>query len=222
MQPAPPVPGASADFGSRFSAFMIDLVLLFVVQWVVVLVAARQLQAVGLNTTEPCAEGSLALCDGPSNAVWVLLLLFLLFSTVGYHAIFEGQWGATPGKRWVGLEVVSDSGSSPIGLSAGILRSIVRQIFWLALFFVFDASPLSVAPPAGLFLLLVLVAMAPMVVSAFLPDGLAVHDRVARTQVVRSNQHATRTKRVPAPSPPPPSTDEPEPVAALEDSEEAL
>ena len=44
----------AADFGTRFSAFMIDAVLLGAVQWVVFFVLSRQLQAVGLSA--PAAE----------------------------------------------------------------------------------------------------------------------------------------------------------------------
>lgn len=197
---------------------MIDLVLLFLAQWIVVVVATRQLQAVGLSSTEPCAVGSVAMCEGPSSTVWVFVLLFLLASTIGYHALFEGLWGTTPGKRWVGLQVVSDQGTSPIGIGAGILRSIVRQLFWLVLFFMFDVSPLSVGPPSGLFLVLVLATVALMATGAFNPNGQAIHDLVAKTRVVRSDRFMPAA---PVPRPKPDADLEPQPTKVA-DQEEAV
>ena len=178
----------AADFGTRFSAFMIDAVLLFSMQWVIFIVLSRQLQAAGLTATEQCDETTAALCEGPSTLLWAILLMFLLVSTVGYHAVFEGRYGATPGKRWMGLAVVSSTDQSPIGLSAGLLRSIVRQSFWLSLFFVLDVSPLSLGLPAVLFIALPLLMLVVFVIGAINPTGQAGHDLVAKTYVVHSDE----------------------------------
>ena len=178
----------TADFGTRFSAFVIDALLLFLGQWVIYIVLSRQLQAVGLTSTEPCVPDAVALCAGPSTLLWALLLTFLVVSTVGYHAVFEGVYGATPGKRWMGLAVVDHALTSPIGLSAGILRSLVRQAFWLSLLFVFDVSPLALGLPAVFFIGLPALALGGFVWGAFSADGRAVHDVVAKTSVVRTDQ----------------------------------
>jgi len=188
----------TADFGTRFSAFAIDALLLFSGQWVIYIALSRQLQAVGLTSTEPCVPDAVALCEGPSTLLWALLLVFLVVSTIGYHAVFEGVYGATPGKRWMGLAVVDQARTSPIGLSAGILRSLVRQSFWLSLLFVFDASPLALGLPAVLFVGLPALTLGAFVWGAFSADGRAGHDLVAKTLVVRADQVVVR---------PPPNSD---------------
>ena len=103
-EPSSTVP--AADFGSRFSAFMIDAAILFGAQWTIFIVLSRQLQAAGLTSTEPCVPNGVELCEGPSTPLWILLLAFLLISTVGYHAFFEGRYGATPGKQWMNLSLI--------------------------------------------------------------------------------------------------------------------
>ena len=184
-----------ADFGSRFSAFVIDSVLLFGAQWLAVIVLARQLQAVGLTSLGECEADPTRQCEGPSTLLWALLLLFLVFSTIAYHAYFEGRHGATPGKRWMGLRVIALSGADPIGYATSALRAIVRQAFWLVLFFIFDASPLSLPVPAALFVLLPLVSIGLLARAAFAADGRGVHDLVAGTLVVRNDQVEVRAAR---------------------------
>ncbi len=182
---------STADFGTRFSAFMVDAGLLFAAQWAIFIVMSRQLQAVGLTSTEPCAPNSVALCEGPSTLLWALLLILFVGSTVAYHAVFEGIYGTTPGKRWMRLAVVDRNGFAPIGLLAATLRSVVRQSFWLSLLFVFDVSPLGLGLPPVLFIGLPLLMLAVFVRGALHPDGLAIHDLVAKTQVVRADHART-------------------------------
>lgn len=177
----------AADFGTRFSAFVIDATLLFCGQWIMFIVLSRQLQAVGMTSTEPCAPNSVALCQGPNTALWILLFVLYLATTVGYHAVFEGHFGATPGKRWMGLCVTDSSGAAPVGLATGALRAVVRQLFWLSPLFLFDVSPLALGLPSILFALLPALTVLVFVVGAFRPDRLAVHDLVARTVVVRAD-----------------------------------
>ena len=163
------------------------------------IVLARQFQAAGLTSTEPCVADGVALCEGPSAALWALLLVVLAGSTIAYHAVFEGRYGATPGKRWMGLAVTDDSGAGPIGMTAGVLRAVVRQSFWLSLLFLFDASPLSLGLPAALFVLVPIVTLSVFVVGAFSQNGLAGHDIIAKTMVVRTDQVTVRPVPVPAP-----------------------
>lgn len=180
----------AADFGTRFSAFVIDATLLFVAQWVIFIVSSRQLQAVGLSDSGPCDADPTRICDGPSTGLWALLLSFLVVTTVGYYAVLEGRYGATPGKRWLGLEVVGIDGSRPIGVASALVRAVVRQAFWLVLFFLVDASPISISVPSVLFILLPLAAIAGVAMGAVAPDGRAAHDRLAGTLVVRSDELA--------------------------------
>ena len=188
MSSSSPTEVVPADFGSRFSAFMIDASLLFVGQWMVFGVLSRQLQAVGLTKTAPCVADGVALCEGPSTALWVALFLVYLISVVGYHALFEGRFGATPGKRWMGLVVVDQDLSYPVGGTVGLLRARVRQSFWIVLLFVLEASPLALGLPALLVVILPLAALATFVRGALNSDGITFHDQLAGTQVVRKDQ----------------------------------
>jgi uncharacterized RDD family membrane protein YckC len=222
-----PVP--AADFGTRFTAFVIDAMLLFSGQWIIFIVLSRQLQAIGLTSTEPCVPAGVAMCEGPSTALWALLLLVFVATSIGYHAVFEGRYGATPGKRWMGLTVTDNNGDGPVGLAVALLRSIVRQLLWLSPLFLFEASPLSLGLPAALFVLVPLLTVGVFVLGAFRSDGLAGHDLAARTIVIRADHLAVRQPHAKAaettskstsahvPAFPPPSDD----IVAPEDSEES-
>jgi uncharacterized RDD family membrane protein YckC len=176
-----------ADFGTRFSAFVIDTALLFVAQWLVFIVASRQLQAVGMTKVEACGVDPTETCDGPSDLLWVFLIAILVVSTIGYYAWFEGVHGATPGKRWMGLAVTRTDGTSPIGLETGFVRAMVRQSFWLSLFFLLDVSPLSIVFPSALFVAIPLLAIGGVAFGAVNPSGRSLHDMAAMTQVVRAD-----------------------------------
>jgi uncharacterized RDD family membrane protein YckC len=229
MTTASSAPVPAADFGTRFSAFVIDALLLFGAQWIIFIVVSRQLQAVGLTSTEPCVPTGVAMCEGPSAALWALLLLVFVATSIGYHAVFEGRYGATPGKRWMGLTVSDDNGAGPVGLAVALLRSVVRQLFWLSPLFLFEASPLSLDLPAALFVLVPLLTLGVFVLGAFRTDGRAGHDIAARTIVVRADRMAARqppgrtdettSKSTPAHVPPfSPASDD---IVAPEDSEES-
>ena len=186
MTRRPDVAGAPADFGTRFSAFTIDAVILIGGLWIVFFVLSRQLQAMGLSETEPCSLESPVLCEGPSTPAWVVLTILVLVLLIGYHAFFEGLRGATPGKYWMGLRVVGTDGEMPIGLGPGIVRSIDRQLFWLSLFIVLDISPVSIDVPPAVFIGLPGACLASLALGAVLPSGRAGHDFVAGTVVVHT------------------------------------
>lgn len=183
MAPDASVSAPAADFGTRFTAFMVDALVLFGAQWLIVLVLSRQLQSIGMTATEPCAPGALALCEGPSTALWVVLIAFLIVSTVGYHAWFDYVHGATPGKRLVGLRVVNAESRSPISAPTSVLRSLVRQAPWLLLWFTLDVSPFGLSLPGPVMLLLLIVAAGAMFWGAARSDARAAHDLAAGTQV---------------------------------------
>jgi len=229
MMTASSAPVPAADFGTRFSAFVIDALLLFSAQWIIFIVLSRQLQAVGFTSTQPCVSTGVAMCEGPSTALWALLLLVFVATTTGYHAVFEGRYGATPGKRWMGLTVTDNNGAGPVGLAVALQRSVVRQLFWLLPLFLFEASPLSLGLPAVFFVLVPLLTVGVFVLGAFRSDGLAGHDLVALTMVVRTDCMAVRqpptkiveptSKSTPAHVPPfSPLSDS---IVAPEDSEES-
>ena len=188
ISPATPATATSADLGTRFSAFTIDAVLLFGGQWVAFFVLSRQLQSVGLSSNEPCSSESDLICQGPSDLAWVLLTIFAILVTVGYHAAFEGLKGATPGKRWMGLEVRGVDGGRRIGLRRGAARSIVRQLIWFALFLVLEPTPLPSSLAPGLFVIIPIVPLAGLALAAVTPSGRGAHDWAASTVVVHRRE----------------------------------
>ena len=191
----PPVP----LFGNRFSAWLIDACLLFSVQWIVVIVLARQLQAAGMVDRGPCVADSAFLCEGPNNALWAIIFVIVLATTFGYHAWFDGVVGATPGKRWLGLRVVDAAAHrvpTPVGGLRGLLRSIVRQGVWLWVFLFVAASPISIDAPAAVWFGLFALSLSTLVWGALVPSGRAWHDLAADTVVVPADSPE------PPPSPP--------------------
>ena len=157
------------------------------------MVLARQLQAAGMVSTEPCSVDSPIMCEGPSTALWIVLFLLIVVSTFGYHAWFDGALGATPGKRWMGLRVV-DAGdvtapqAPAIGLSRGVLRSIARQGVWIWAFLFLAASPISVDVSSIFFFGVLGLSLLTFIVGAFAESGASLHDLVADTAVVASSE----------------------------------
>ncbi len=105
-----------AGAGSRFLALTIDTLIQIVVFLVLGLIAigATWFRAIGRRDLE----------------TWVLAVLVLLGFLLyyGYYAAFEAMWvGQTPGKRAVGLRVISVSGQ-PISTFDSILRNLLRIV----------------------------------------------------------------------------------------------
>ncbi len=93
-----------AGAGSRTAAAMIDAAIWGTVTTLAILVFA----AAGLG----------------AFVTWIAAGSIL--SLIGYHLLFAALWqGATPGKRALGLRVVSES-----GLSATVRQYALRSIFW--------------------------------------------------------------------------------------------
>jgi uncharacterized RDD family membrane protein YckC len=107
---------ALASAGSRFLALAIDTVLQFAVIAVLWVIAVFAL-ALRVATVE--AAGT-----------WVIAGIVLAASAIlyGYFAVFEALWnGQTPGKRAVGVRVITLSGR-PIGPMDSILRNLLRIV----------------------------------------------------------------------------------------------
>jgi len=105
---------ALASVGSRFLALALDTIVQASAIAAVILVALAGLVATGVAWR--------------GVGVWVeaaaLLILFTLY--YGYFGAFEALWsGQTPGKRVVGLRVLSVTGR-PVSVSEAILRNVVR------------------------------------------------------------------------------------------------
>jgi uncharacterized membrane protein SpoIIM required for sporulation len=153
-----------AGVGSRSLAALIDLMILIgaaVGGFIVLAIAA------GFGVTIGSIGGA--------------ILLFLAFAVwTGYFILFEGlRQGQTPGKRMVGIRVVSDTGNA-VGLGAAAARNLLR---------IADFMP----PPYLIGLLLV----------ALHPRGKRLGDMVAGTVVARDRPFAlvvpkTETRAAPA------------------------
>ena len=198
-----------ADFGTRFSAWTIDAIGLFSVQWIVVIVMSRQLQAAGMVERAPCEVDAAFTCEGPSAALWALIAAFVVVSTFGYHTWFDGVAGASPGKRLMGLRVVDRNGddATPIGWARGVVRALVRQGVWIWTFLFLAASPIALDVPSPVFFGTLVLSLATFAWGAYAPNGIALHDHVAATSVV----HAASLPSHAAPVPRGPSMIEPTP-----------
>jgi uncharacterized membrane protein SpoIIM required for sporulation/uncharacterized RDD family membrane protein YckC len=154
-----------AGVGSRSLAALIDLLILVGAAVGVFIVLAI---AAGFGITVGSIGGA--------------ILLFLAFAVwTGYFIVFEGlRQGQTPGKRIVGIRVVSDTGNA-VGLGAAAARNLLR---------IADFMP----PPYLIGLLLV----------ALHPRGKRLGDMVAGTVVARDRPFqlvVPRTETRPSPAP---------------------
>jgi len=108
-----------AGLGSRFVATLLDTILVFLLQAVVVIVAALIINAFQALNDELSA--------------WVIAIFGVIASLFywGYYVFFEMLWnGQSPGKRWVGLRVIRLDGT-PITLSESFIRNLVRMVDFL-------------------------------------------------------------------------------------------
>jgi uncharacterized RDD family membrane protein YckC len=104
---------ALAGFGSRFGAYVLDIIILIIPYLVIVIV-------MGSTLTSSSETSSLV-------AIGLTSLLTILFF-FGYFIICEMLWsGHTVGKRALGIRVVSRAGL-PLTFSASLLRNIARLV----------------------------------------------------------------------------------------------
>ena len=109
-----------AGIGSRFLATLVDTLIIFFLQ-IVVMVAYSVI--INVLDADPSSSGS----------AWVAaimgLVIFLFYW--GYYVFFEMLWnGQTPGKRWTGLRVIRADGT-PITLSESFIRNLTRLVDFL-------------------------------------------------------------------------------------------
>ncbi|HTG49869.1 MAG TPA: RDD family protein, partial [Gemmatimonadales bacterium] len=99
-----------AGIGSRALAALID---------VLILVASALSTVILLSMVAGLGEAL-----GSLGGAVILLLGFVVWN--GYFILFEGlRQGQTPGKRFVGIRVVGDTGSA-VGLGAAVARNLLR------------------------------------------------------------------------------------------------
>ena len=105
-----------AGIGSRFLAAALDSLIQFVV--LIVMVVVGMLLFAGLS--------SISEKTGLWGIAIYIIVAFLLQS--GYFAFFEAVWnGQTPGKRYVHIRVIKDSGR-PITAYEAVLRNLMRIV----------------------------------------------------------------------------------------------
>ena len=107
-----------AGIGSRFLAVTLDTLIQFTVYLVVGLI---------LFFTMP--SGSASVVKFLPRLVAPAVAIFVLFAVYwGYFAFFESVWkGQTPGKRYVGIRVIKDSGR-PLSVFEAIARNLMRAV----------------------------------------------------------------------------------------------
>lgn len=110
-----------AGIGSRFLAAMIDSLIIFLIQIIIL----------GTTILIWFAQFRPDLQEQPSS--WLIAILALIGFIVlwGYYIYFEVQWnGKSPGKRVVGLQVIRNDGT-PITLTDSLIRNLIRLIDFL-------------------------------------------------------------------------------------------
>ena len=104
-----------AGIGSRALALAIDTLLQIAI-----------LIALGLIAGIISYEGFLPRLG--KQYMYAILIFIAFLSQFGYFAFFEAIWnGRTPGKRWIHLRVIMDSGR-PLGAQGAILRNLMRIV----------------------------------------------------------------------------------------------
>ncbi len=166
------IPIELADRGERMAAFLIDILLLY-----------GALFLIGLTLF--LVFISLVSGDGETLTGWLLSLFILIQFLVRsfYFAYFELRWnGTTPGKRALGLRVVSRDGR-PLTGGAIMARNLMREVEIFLPISVF-ASVLD-APGSDLLTLSMAVWLGAMVLLPFLnTDRLRAGDLLAGTWVI--------------------------------------
>jgi uncharacterized RDD family membrane protein YckC len=122
-----------AGIGNRAYALIIDYLI-----WGIILLVVLFTWAV-LSTQIP---EDISVLIAPWIFAVTLLVVFFIY--VGYFVVFETLWqGQTPGKRFVKIRVIQDSGR-PIGIQQATLRALLRPVDDTlslgALFIIFNAK----------------------------------------------------------------------------------
>jgi uncharacterized RDD family membrane protein YckC len=114
-----------AGVGSRFLALLADSLIQAVAYGVLILLLVLLISAMPRAAHAPVSDAS--------AAKWGIAVLIIFFFLVywGYFTLFEAFWnGQTPGKRFLKLRVIRDSGRQ-ITLFESMTRNLVRVVDWL-------------------------------------------------------------------------------------------
>lgn len=104
-----------ADLGSRFTAMLVDGLVLFLI-----FLALLAIMAVGAFL----GLGDLI----PGQVVFALFIIFWFLASAGYYVFYEGfRDGQTPGKKLMRIRVVQDGGW-PVSFRAAAVRNLMRIV----------------------------------------------------------------------------------------------
>jgi uncharacterized RDD family membrane protein YckC len=159
-----------ASAGLRFTALLIDLILMFIVLF---------LATAALGSAAPGNDA------GTSVIIW-LLGFFVLRN--GWFVLFElGPRAATPGKRLVGIRVVARDGGR-LEVSSIVARNFVREVeMFLPISFMFAAGGDDMLD-SGIAILGLVWTMAMSLFLLFNKDRMRLGDLIGGTWVVLANR----------------------------------
>jgi uncharacterized RDD family membrane protein YckC len=164
-----------ADAGMRAAAFLLDVVILVAAAVAVTIVALFGLGGLGFSGLEPLFIG------------WIVLIFLL--RNVYFIAFEASRRAATPGKRIVGIRVVSRAGAG-LSIDQVIARNLMREIeVFLPLSMIAGRSGLGVADT-----LTTVFGLTWALLFAFFPlfnrDRMRIGDLLAGTWVVEAPRRA--------------------------------
>jgi len=163
--PGRPVALVPQGWPRRLLAFIIDYLVVAVpvgIITVVALAASGRVDLYRQATLNDLLHGEQTFFSAGQQTIVLVAVLAMLFA---YCAVLEGAWGATLGKRVLGLRVVREADLGPCGWAASLARNG------------FKVATLALMPFG---------AVIPLVAMAFDPAlHRRVGDRVAHTVVVR-------------------------------------
>jgi uncharacterized RDD family membrane protein YckC len=133
-----PAPGYEfARHGSRFVAYILDCILIYVLLFVPVLVLIGIGSAIDAQLFRPGMAGPDAF-SAVTLTVFIVLVFGLIF---GYFPFFWARSGQTPGMKPFGLVVVRDADGGPLRTRTAILRLIgmyvASTVFYLGFIWIF-------------------------------------------------------------------------------------
>lgn len=115
--------------------------------------------------------------DYLSGGYFVAFVVVTVVVQLGYHLFFLTRSGATPGKKATGISVRLVDRPGALSLDSAVKRQVIA----------FGAALLGMVP-GGVSLLGTLVTLADVLLPLWDPKRQALHDKLARTQVVRGAQ----------------------------------
>ena len=177
----------------RLVASVLDWLIIFVASvlafWSPLARLFRELQAISTNHPDPYSPAAQAAFDSifrdPSNQHTLLYWFLCIFGiALAYYWIQHAAWGATIGKRALGVQVVRASDRSSIGVRQAGIRAVVFLIGPAA--FLLLGGPLEIA--GGV------LWVADTGLSLLDPQAQCLHDKLAGTIVIRQRWLAKQAR----------------------------